>query len=84
MKKNIFLVLIAVAASFVSFILVGKNSYKKIPMKPNNVKHPIQLRNKNYFPIQQAGDPLSDDLENSKMISEGSQYGVEYYNRVRQ
>lgn len=84
MKKNFFLVLITVAASVISFMLINKKRQKKILINLNRAKRSIKLHNKDYFPIQQAGDPLSDALENSKMISEGSQYGVDYYNWVRQ
>jgi len=41
-----------------------------------------------YFPLKSAGQPdqteRMDDtqLENSKMVSEGSQYGVQYYNEL--
>lgn len=41
-----------------------------------------------YFPLKSAGKPdqteRADDtqLENSKMVSEGSQYGVKYYNEL--
>lgn len=42
----------------------------------------------NYFPLKNAGKPDQADrvddtlLENSKMVSEGSLYGVQYYNEM--
>ncbi|SDX34764.1 MULTISPECIES: hypothetical protein [Salimicrobium] len=34
------------------------------------------------MPIQEAGEPEADNLQNSKMVSEGSQFGVQYYNEL--
>lgn len=33
--------------------------------------------------IQKAGHPELDQLENSDMVDEGSQFGVNYYNKYR-
>ncbi|GGM20360.1 hypothetical protein GCM10011351_02740 [Paraliobacillus quinghaiensis] len=35
------------------------------------------------FPIEEAGKPETDNPENAKMVDEGSQYGVTYYNKVK-
>ncbi|GGF12072.1 hypothetical protein GCM10010954_08400 [Halobacillus andaensis] len=32
------------------------------------------------MPIEEAGQPELSDNENAKMVSEGSQFGVQYYN----
>ncbi|SDJ04248.1 hypothetical protein [Salimicrobium halophilum] len=34
------------------------------------------------MPIREAGEPEVDNLQNSKMVSEGSQFGVQYYNEL--
>ncbi|WP_347860694.1 hypothetical protein U0355_08220 [Salimicrobium sp. PL1-032A] len=34
------------------------------------------------MPIREAGEPEADNLQNSKMVSEGSQFGVQYYNEL--
>lgn len=36
------------------------------------------------LPIQKAGHPDPLDIEDNKMVSEGAQYGIEYYNRTEQ
>ncbi|MGM8214332.1 hypothetical protein ACLIA0_02050 [Bacillaceae bacterium W0354] len=41
-------------------------------------------RSNESFPINKAGKPDLDHLDNAKMVSEGSQYGVQYYNEVVQ
>ena len=35
------------------------------------------------FPIEEAGIPETDNPENAKMVDEGSQFGVSYYNKVK-
>ncbi|MBU5595565.1 hypothetical protein KQI76_10415 [Amphibacillus sp. MSJ-3] len=84
MKKSFFLLLIGIATSFISFILMSHEVHKKIQKSLQDRRRFIQLRNNDHFPIQLAGDPLIDAPENSNMISEGSQYGVDFYNRVKQ
>ncbi len=36
------------------------------------------------FPVQQAANPDPYDVDNSEMVSEGSVYGVNYYNERMQ
>ncbi|CQR47825.1 hypothetical protein BN1058_02156 [Paraliobacillus sp. PM-2] len=42
------------------------------------------IRNSESFPIEEAGVPEVDNIENAKMVDEGSQFGVEYYNRIKE
>ena len=84
MRKNLFLTLIVTATTVISFAIFNKNKRKTLLERLHDLKRSFQLRNKNHFPIEAAGEPISDNFENAKMVSEGSQYGVEYYNRVRQ
>ncbi|WP_342723015.1 hypothetical protein [Thalassobacillus cyri] len=34
------------------------------------------------LPVEAAGNPQEDNHENTKMVSEGSQFGVQYYNEL--
>lgn len=36
------------------------------------------------FPIEEAGLPETDAIENAKMVDEGSQFGVNYYNHLKE
>jgi hypothetical protein len=33
------------------------------------------------FPIQKAGNPHPDDIADNKMVEEGAQFAVDYYNK---
>ena len=83
MKRHIFIVLIAAITSFISVLLINEKRRKEVLKRLSDLKRSIQLNNNTHFPIQEAGMPYTDNLENSKMVSEGSQYGVEYYNRLQ-
>ena len=83
MKRHLFIVLIVATTSLFSVLLINEKRRKEVLVKLTELKRSIQLRNNTHFPIQEAGVPFTDNLENSKMVSEGSQYGVEYYNRIQ-
>ncbi len=83
MKRNLFILLVAVAMSFVSVLLINEKRRQEMLIKLTDRKRSIHLRDNTHFPIREAGMPYTDNLENSKMVSEGSQYGVEFYNRIK-
>ncbi|WP_050182757.1 hypothetical protein [Domibacillus robiginosus] len=33
------------------------------------------------FPVQKAGNPHPDDIPDNKMVGEGAQFAVDYYNK---
>ncbi|WP_112180727.1 MULTISPECIES: hypothetical protein [Paraliobacillus] len=37
-----------------------------------------------FFPIEEAGEPETDNPENANMVDEGSQFGVKYYNNLQE
>ena len=64
-------------------------------MLDNQKKHRIKFKtksmvdrflNKKYrtFPLEEAGHPIDDNIENADMVSEGSQFGVNYYQETKQ
>ncbi|GAA4066936.1 hypothetical protein [Amphibacillus indicireducens] len=83
MKRNFLIILVAAVTSFVSVFLLNQNRQNKVLEELTDLKRSMQLRNNTHFPIQEAGLPYTDNLDNAKMVSEGSQYGVEYYNRLQ-
>ncbi len=36
------------------------------------------------LPVDKGGQPHPDDIEDNKMVSEGAQYSVDYYNKEKQ
>ena len=83
MKKN-FLLVVTMVATLISFLLIAERSRNNLFEKLKDIKRSIQLNNNAHFPIEEAGDPHADNPENTKMVSEGSLYGVNYYNRIKQ
>lgn len=73
MRKHWILSMLASVSIFFVVLLFKRNNRK--PMSE-------------YFPLKSAGKPDQTDridntqLENSKMVSEGSLYGVQYYNEM--
>jgi len=37
----------------------------------------------NQFPIEKAGHPHPENLPDNEMVSEGAQFGVQYYNHLK-
>lgn len=57
--------------------------------KKHQIKNKIQefsskFQRKKTFPIEEAGNPIDDNIDNADMVYEGSQFGVDYYNKVKQ
>ncbi|WP_067839797.1 hypothetical protein [Amphibacillus sediminis] len=77
MKKKLALGLVGLFASTTVYFLIN---LKRLDLL-HDLKQSVQLKTSKSFPIEPAGNPLTDTLENADMVSEGSQYGVEYYNK---
>ena len=84
MKRNLFIVLVAAVTSFVTVFLLNQKRQNKVLEELADLKRSIQLKNNTHFPIQEAGLPYTDNLDNAKMVSEGAQYGVQFYNQINQ
>ncbi|WP_066192793.1 MULTISPECIES: hypothetical protein [Gracilibacillus] len=72
-----------VSAAAVSYLLSNEANREKLCDVWKKIKTNLQS-NYDDFPIDVAGDPGIDNLENSDMVEEGSQFGVNYYNEKRQ
>ncbi|GAA0452869.1 hypothetical protein [Alkalibacillus silvisoli] len=80
-KKLVFSSVIALGAALTSYVLIDENRRDRIVNKAKqwtNGSNP-----KTNLPIEEAGNPELDDIKNSEMVAEGSQFGVQYYNEVK-
>lgn len=48
------------------------------------IKNKFTAEKNKGLPIKKAGQPDPMDIEDNKMVSEGSQYGVHYFNETKQ
>lgn len=85
-KKRMILSGIGAVGAGVSYVLKDKDKRDKLMNKAKDIKQ--QFTNKSNsnsnMPIEEAGKPELDQEENAKMVSEGSQFGVNYYNEVKE
>ncbi|WP_339146120.1 MULTISPECIES: hypothetical protein [unclassified Sutcliffiella] len=79
--------LIAGAASLTSAGLLAYKPYReKVVQYSKRIKNkviPLKYRNTS-LPIEKAGNPDPEDIQDNKMVSEGAQYSVDYYNKKMQ
>lgn len=84
MKKGVTYVMVAAGASALTFIVLNQDIRHRYATKIKDFSRTLKLKHKNGFPIEEAGHPSIDQLDNSDMVFEGSQFGVDYYNKVKQ
>lgn len=80
------------AGLIASYLLSDKTKRNKLKEKFNHYKREILggSEYKYYSTLEEAGIPDQLDrvdvaqIENAKMVSEGSQYGVNYYNELQE
>lgn len=88
-KRNIITAISAgiIGAGAASYILLNDTQKSKIKESVNNLTKQMDPSESTF---EKAGHPdqmdMRDtaDLENAKMVSEGSQFGVQYYNEKKQ
>ncbi|WP_027963062.1 hypothetical protein [Halalkalibacillus halophilus] len=80
-KKYIVSSVVAAVTGLVAYLMVDEN--RRSETKNNLIKAKQKLTGEKDLPIDQAGKPEIDQLENADMVSEGSQFGVQYYNEVK-
>ncbi|MET3682002.1 uncharacterized membrane protein (DUF106 family) [Alkalibacillus flavidus] len=80
-RKLILSSAIAAGAAVTSYLLIDENRRQQVKNKFNEFKQ--YMSNESDFPIEEAGKPELDDIENADMVAEGSQFGVQYYNEVK-
>lgn len=80
------------AGLIAGYLLLDKNDRKRLKKRFNDYKRMIfrESEYEYYSTLEEAGIPDQLDrtdraqIENSKMVSEGSQYGVNYYNQFQE
>ncbi|MBH0171474.1 hypothetical protein [Fictibacillus sp. 18YEL24] len=79
------LVILGVATA-VAVFLSNKQNRIKTKGKMRDMRRAITTPSieKNHLPINKAGNPDPLDVEDNKMVDEGSMYSVNYYNKKKQ
>ncbi|ONK24774.1 hypothetical protein BLX87_03660 [Bacillus sp. VT-16-64] len=82
------LVLLGLGLSLAGAYLSSRENREKAMLKVRQIKHKvIRLRGaqeEDVNLVEKAGHPDKYSLEDAKMVSEGSQYGVHFYNEEQQ
>ncbi|WP_163536682.1 hypothetical protein [Gracilibacillus sp. YIM 98692] len=82
-KKGMISIIGAAGAAATTYMLVDKGKREKLKSKFSQMKS-MSKNNDSNLPLEEAGNPSKASLENADMVAEGSQYGVQYYNKVKQ
>jgi hypothetical protein len=72
-------VMLGVGAAALWMAMKPENKTKLTEMA-TQVKEKVMPSKTDVLPVQKAGNPDPLDVEDNKMVSEGSMYGVNYYN----
>ncbi|PXW92629.1 hypothetical protein DES38_102213 [Streptohalobacillus salinus] len=75
-------VITGVAAS-AGLLLLNSERRSSLKEKGEDLLFKLKLKKHDDFPLEEAAGYDSEDVGNVDMVSEGSQFGVNYYNKVR-
>ncbi|XBO86429.1 hypothetical protein AAGG52_01535 [Bacillus licheniformis] len=68
-------------------MLKDETNRQKLKSYLQSVKEKIpyfsEKHNVDSFPVEKAGNPSPQDIEDNKMVSEGSMYPVQYYDEKK-
>ncbi|WP_181348958.1 IS1 family transposase [Thalassobacillus sp. CUG 92003] len=81
-KRWIFSAVGAVAGGTVAYVLKDEERRNQLKEKAKRLQDNWTQPDHEDMPIEEAGKPELDQHENSKMVYEGSQFGVQYYNEL--
>lgn len=73
-------VMLGVGAAALWMAMKPENKTKLTNMAVQMKDKIMPSGNQDVVPVEKAGNPDPLDLEDNKMVSEGSMYGVNYYN----
>ncbi|MFC4556976.1 hypothetical protein ACFO3D_01980 [Virgibacillus kekensis] len=79
----------ATGAGIAGYLLRNENNRSKLKQRAKYYSDKVRSKNSSDHTLEEAGIPDqmseydTEQFENSKMVSEGSQFGVEYYNEVK-
>ena len=79
-KRWLFTAVGAVAGGTLAYLLKDEENRQQVKDKARTVQG--KFGNSKNMPIEEAGKPETADLDNSDMVAEGSQFGVQYYNEL--
>ncbi|MFC0523991.1 hypothetical protein ACFFGV_10510 [Pontibacillus salicampi] len=87
-KRWIYSAVGAVGAGAAAYLLKDESRRTQLKEKAKDLstsmKDSLQKDHNNDLPVEKAGVPEVDSIENTKMVDEGSQFGVQYYNQVKE
>ncbi|WP_191557743.1 hypothetical protein [Metabacillus idriensis] len=75
-----------VGVGVTSYLLKDKSNRQKVTGFVNNAKNKIPYfarKNTDSFPVEKAGHPDPQDIDDNNMVSEGSMYPVQYYDEKK-
>jgi hypothetical protein len=75
-----------VGVGVTTYLLKDKSNRQKVTGFVQNAKNKIPYfarKNTDSFPVEKAGHPDPQDIEDNKMVSEGSMYPVQYYDEKK-
>ncbi|UOR12964.1 hypothetical protein [Halobacillus amylolyticus] len=82
-KRWIFTAVGAAAGGTLAYFMKDEDNRKRVTDKAKSFQANLtQDSEQGDMPIEEAGQPEASNPENSKMVSEGSQFGVQYYNEL--
>ncbi|CDQ19886.1 hypothetical protein [Halobacillus karajensis] len=79
-KRWIFTAVGAVAGGTLAYFMKDEDTRNQMKDKAKSIQD--SFGKSNDLPIEEAGQPETDSLDNSDMVAEGSQFGVQYYNEL--
>ncbi|GEM02657.1 hypothetical protein SAMN05421839_14111 [Halolactibacillus halophilus] len=71
----------AAGATALYHVLKDEQKRRKLSRMKDDVLMSLKLKRHDDFPLDSAGG-YDENIDNADMISEGSSFGVDYYNRV--
>lgn len=71
----------AAGATALFHVLKDNKTRRKLSQFKDDMMMSLKLKSHDDFPLDSAGG-YDDNIDNLDMISEGSSFGVDYYNRV--
>ncbi|MBY8913385.1 hypothetical protein KY305_11620 [Bacillus sp. YC2] len=85
MKQKLLISGLAVSTVGVtSYLLKDKSNRQKVKNFIHSIKTSFSSKpNIDSFPVSKAGNPHPEDIEDNKMVSEGSMYPVQYYDNKK-
>ena len=82
-SRNLMNIICGVGVGALTYVLMNKLKQDKNDRQYKEIRKTLK-KNKTHLPIEEAGYPGKDELDNADMVAEGSQFGVNYYNKVKQ